>query len=255
LRTHDALVGLLCLGPKASGEPFRAEDRALLVTLSGHLAAIVRNVQLVDDLKAQVELLQAQKAALDTLNERLQRAREEERARLAADLHDEPLQTALRPQRQIIAYGRHDAARADHIALTDTLVDQMRAICTAVGPAALDELGLAADLEVLALELGAHSGVPILLDADPELKELALSPDTKLLLYRAAQEALHNALRHACARIIQITLRRHADTVQLRVADDGAGFAVPAHMDALGTVGRLGLAGSASPRRRDREPS
>ena len=221
----------------------KLETRNLLATLSGHLAAVVRNVQLVDDLQAQVALLEGQKAALDTLNERLQRAHEEERAHLAADLHDEPLQTALRLQRLLIADGRHDAATAHHIALGDALVDQLRAICTAVRPAALDELGLAADLEVLALELGAHSGIPILLDADPELKELALSPDTKLLLYRAAQEALHNALRHACARIIQITLRRDAETVQLRVADDGAGFAVPAHMDALVAVGRLGLAG------------
>src|SRR2546421_3936201 len=221
----------------------KLETRNLLATLSGHLAAVVRNVQLVDDLQAQVALLEGQKAALDTLNERLQHAREEERAHLAADLHDEPLQTALRLQRLLIAEGCHDAATAHHIALGDTLVDQLRAICTVGRPAALDELGLAADLEVLALELGAHSGIPILLDADPELKELALSPDTKLLLYRAAQEALHNALRHACARIIQITLRRDAETVQLRVADDGAGFAVPAHMDALVAVGRLGLAG------------
>jgi signal transduction histidine kinase len=112
-----------------------------------------------------------------------------------------------------------------------------------VRPAALDDLGLAAALEVLALEIGTHSGVPILLDADLDLKELALSADTRLLLYRAAQEALNNALRHACPTGIQITLRRDADTVQLRVADDGAGFAVPEHMDALVAVGHLGLAG------------
>src|SRR2546423_3407467 len=58
----------------------KLETRNLLATLSGHLAAVVRNVQLVDDLQAQVALLEGQKAALDTLNERLQHAREEERA-------------------------------------------------------------------------------------------------------------------------------------------------------------------------------
>jgi signal transduction histidine kinase len=81
-------------------------------------------------------------------------------------LHDEPLQTALRLQRLLIADGRPDAVTAHHIALTDALVDQLRAICTGGRPAALDELGLAAALEVLASELGAHSGIPILLDAD-----------------------------------------------------------------------------------------
>jgi len=99
LRTHDVLVGHLCLGPKATGEPFRAEDRALLATLSGHLAAIVRNAHLVDDLRGQARTLNA-------LNERLSRTQEEERARLAADLHDEPLQTALSLQRQIAIDGR-----------------------------------------------------------------------------------------------------------------------------------------------------
>jgi signal transduction histidine kinase len=62
-------------------------------------------------------------------------------------------------------------------------------------------------------------------------------------MYRAAQEALKIALRHARPTGIQITLRRDADTVQLRVADDGAGFAVPEHMDALVAVRHLGLAG------------
>src|SRR2546430_10221308 len=78
LHTLGTLVGHLCLGPKASGEPFRAEDRALLATLSGHLAAIVRSVQLVDDLQAKVALLEAQKAALHTLNQRLQQPHDEE---------------------------------------------------------------------------------------------------------------------------------------------------------------------------------
>ncbi len=110
LRTHDAVAGHLCLGPKATGEPFRDEDRALLATLSGHLAAIVRNAQLVDDLRGKV-------CALDALNERLQRVQEEERARLAADLHDEPLQTALTLQRQIAIDGRNRATTARHIAV------------------------------------------------------------------------------------------------------------------------------------------
>lgn len=87
LQTRNELVGYLCLGPKLSGEPFRPEDYALLTTLSGHLAAIVRNAQLVDELRAQIGLLQAQKATLNTLNERLQYAHEEERARIGADLH------------------------------------------------------------------------------------------------------------------------------------------------------------------------
>jgi len=243
LRTHDRLVGHLCLGPKRSGEPFRAEDRALLSTLSGQLAALVRNAQLVDELRAQIGLLRAREAALDTLNERLQHAQEEERARLAADLHDEALQTALHLRHRLLGDGQGRAAAAGHVAVAEAVIDQLRLVCTTVRPPALDELGLAAALEALALDLGAGLTVPILLDADPEVTELALSPAVELVLYRAAQEALNNALRHARPATIRITLRREDGAVQLSVCDDGDGFAVPERLDTLAAAGHLGLAG------------
>ncbi len=63
------------------------------------------------------------------------------------------------------------------------------------------------------------------------------------MLYRAAQEALTNSLRHGRAREVMITLQRHGDTVRLCVADDGVGFAVPARLDELAQRGHLGLAG------------
>ncbi len=195
LRTPDAVVGHLCLGPKASGEPFRAEDHALLATLSGHLAALVRNTQFADELRAQVDLLEAQRATLDTLNERL------ERAHLVADIHDEPLQTALYLRRQLTADGRGRAATAQHLALSQALVNQLHALCTAVRPAALDELGLAGAIEILALDLteraGADAGVSIRLDIDAEFAGAPLPPGADVVLYRTAQEALNNSLRHA----------------------------------------------------------
>jgi signal transduction histidine kinase len=190
LRIQNMVLGHLCLGPKATGEPFRAEDHALLSTLSGHLAAIVQNADLIDELQLKL-------ATLDSLNERLHRAQEEERARFAAEIHDEPIQTALHLQRRIATDGHNRAAAVQHVALTELLVGQLRAICLAVRPAALDELGLAAALELLALDLGEQSGIPILLDADPLLEDMPLAPVAELVLYRAAQEAVNNALRHA----------------------------------------------------------
>ncbi len=236
LRTHDVLVGHLCLGPKATGEPFRSEDRALLVTLSGHLAAIVRNAQLVADLRGKVQ-------ALDALNERLSRTQEEERARLAADLHDEPLQTALSLQRQIAIDGRDRATTTRHIAISQDLIAQLRALCTATRPPALDHLGLHAALDQLARDRGVRTGIPITVDADPEIMELDVPAAAELVLYRAAQEALNNCLRHARPRAVRITLCRQGDGVQLDVADDGVGFAVPAHFEDLALSGHLGLAG------------
>ncbi len=159
LRTHEALVGHLCLGPKASGEPYGADDRALLATLSGHLAAIVRNIQLVADLRATIADLRAQRRAVEALNGRLERTREEERARLAADLHDEPLQTALDIQRRLAAAQAQLPAAAAYGARLQTLIDQLRALCVRMRPAALDQLGLHAALDLLAMDVGERSDI------------------------------------------------------------------------------------------------
>jgi len=245
LRTPDAVVGHLCLGPKASGEPFRAEDHALLATLSGRLAALVRNAHLVGALRAQVGLLEAQKATLDMLNERLQRAHEEERIHLVADIHDESLQTAIHLRRQLAADER--TVTAQHLALSQALVNQLHALCTAVRPPALDELGLAGAIEVLALDLTERAGpdadVSIRLDIDARFAGAPLPSGADIVLYRAAQEGLNNSLRHARPRVIDLTLRRHADVVRLSVVDDGMGFAAPTQMDDLTAAGHLGLVG------------
>lgn len=243
LQTHDTMVGHLCLGPKASGEPFGDGDRALLATLSGHLAAIVRNAQLVDDLRAKVRALEAQRATLDTLNERLQGAREEERTSLAADIHDEPLQTALHLQRQLAVVAERDPVLRPYVALGQIVVDQLRAVCTAMRPAALDDLGLAAALDMLALEQSERGGVPIRLETDAALSDAMLAPEAAVVLYRAAQEAITNCLRHARPRTIWMSLMCYGDTVRLRVADDGVGFAVPDNWAPLAAEGHLGLAG------------
>ncbi len=110
-------------------------------------------------------------------------------------------------------------------------------------PAALDHLGLNAALDQLTREGSARTGVSILLDADPEIAELGLSPTLQLVLYRATQEALNNSLRHAHPRTVHVSLQRHEDGIQLRVSDDGDGFTVPARFDALVTEGHLGLVG------------
>jgi signal transduction histidine kinase len=156
------------------------------------------------------------------LNDRLQHVQDEERTRLAADLHDEALQTALYLQRQLATGDHNRTATAEQLALSDTLVDQLHRVCEAMWPAALDGLGIVAALEVMSLELGNRTGTPI---------------------YRTAQEALNNALRHAHPTCLWITLYRSRNSVILRVADDGTGFIVPASMDSLAVAGHLGLAG------------
>ena len=230
-----ATVGYICLGPKASGQPFRRQDTALLSSFSGYVAAIVRNTQLVDELRAKV-------TALDSLNERLQRAQEQERALLSAEIHDEPLQTALHLQRKL-ASGEHAQRRGEHVLLSQTLVSQLRRVCTAMRPATLEDLGLPAALDALAQEQSDRTHLPIMLTIDAALIDLTLAPALELVVYRAAQEAINNSLRHANPSLITIALNRRDQTVQLLVTDDGCGFVVPAPLSSLVMQQHLGLAG------------
>ncbi len=235
LLIQGTIVGYICLGPKVSGEPFRREDRDLLSTLSGHVAAIVCTEQLVDVLRSKVD-------ALNMLNEQLERAQEAERARLSADIHDEPLQTALQLQRALTNPTSQQSA-ASPLILSQTLVKQLRQVCTTMRPATLDHLGLIAALDALTQEQSEYSNVPITLNLDSSVVDLALTPDAELVLYRAAQEAINNSLRHANPSTIQVVLRQQDDTIELLVSDDGHGFIVPSHLSSLVAHKHLGLAG------------
>ncbi|MDQ2741532.1 MAG: GAF domain-containing sensor histidine kinase [Chloroflexota bacterium] len=235
LMARDSLVGYLCLGPKISGEPFRDVDRDLLATLSGHLATLIRNAQLTDELSLKVQ-------TLDVLNERLEHARDEERAKLAADLHDEPLQMAIELGRQLRrAGGQSDNGSLS--ALSKELASRLRTICTTARPPVLDDLGLSAALDLLVADAARRTAHSIGLDADAEVVQGIVSSEVELTLYRAAQEALSNCLRHSQARAIRVSLHLAENGVRLRVVDDGIGFAVASSLDNLAATGHLGLAG------------
>ncbi|MFP4438545.1 MAG: GAF domain-containing sensor histidine kinase [Chloroflexaceae bacterium] len=236
LRTHNTVVGHLCLGPKTTDELFRRADRDLLTTLSGQLGAILHTNQLIAELRAQV-------GQLDALNTQIQHAREAERARIAADLHDEPLQTALNLHRHLAQPRPDQPPGAAAASLCNTLITQLRQTCTGMHPPALEDLGLAGALDGLALECTRHSRVPVLLTIDPDLAEQTLPADLELVLYRATQEATNNALRHAHPHSIHIRLRQAGAMVQLAVIDDGCGFAVPSSFFEYVRQGHLGLAG------------
>jgi signal transduction histidine kinase len=116
-----------------------------------------------------------------------------------------------------------------------TEIANLRALISELRPAALDELGLVAAIEGLARRAREVEG----LDATTELEldEEALDAELKTAVYRLVQEALTNVAKHARAQNVAVTVRQEEGAVQVRVADDGAGF------DALEPTGGFGLAG------------
>jgi signal transduction histidine kinase len=173
-------------------------------------------------------------------------AAEEERARIARELHDVTLQglSAAIRRLELVPQAR---AEADSLRV---IADELRAVTIELRPPMLDDLGLAATLDYLA-EQATGSGVEVRTQIIDETGIDAASrppASVELALYRIAQEALANALRHARADTIVITARSRRRAIELEVADDGLGLRPEDQRRAMGQ-GRLGLA---SMRRRAR---
>lgn len=176
------------------------------------------------------------------------RVQEEERRRLARELHDGLGQnlTALRHRLDALVAHTDPAsaagkALAEARQLCDTTLQDTRALSRLLRPQILDDLGLAAALQWLCRSTGETAGVTVELEIGAEVEP----PDGDLatLLFRVAQEALTNAVKHAQARRISVGLAQRERRLLLTVVDDGRGCDA-AEALAQGSIGRSsGLAG------------
>jgi two-component system sensor histidine kinase UhpB len=166
-------------------------------------------------------------------------AQEAERLRVARELHDEIGQTltAVTLQAERAAHGDSELAQALR-AVADGVresLDEVRRIARELRPEALDDLGLVNALIALCTRMGAQGGPRI--ERDLQAKLPPLSPDVELVIYRVAQEALTNALRHSGARNAKVSLTADAEFVALAVTDDGKGLPTPLPAGTAGIAG------------------
>ncbi len=153
-------------------------------------------------------------------------AQEQERRRVAQDLHDEIGQSLTAVVLQLDRLAR---AAPDHLGdelgeareAARSSLDEVRQIAQRLRPEALDELGLPSALMALAERVCDQGGVRVVHRIDEGLPRL--TPETELAIYRVAQESLTNVLRHASASEVVVTLRGDAEGITLSVADDGVG--------------------------------
>ena len=167
-------------------------------------------------------------------------AQERERARVARDLHDEVNQ-ALTGLLLRLEAAREKAPPglagelAEIRALASQAMQELLALARQLRPTALDDLGLEAALAGNVRELTNQGAVEATFEADGELA--ALPENAQLVVYRVAQEALSNAVRHSGAEHVRVSLRRENGTAALSVADDGRGFTFDQATDGLGIAG------------------
>jgi signal transduction histidine kinase len=179
---------------------------------------------------------------ITALNERLMNAQEQERIRIAGELHDGVMQDLLAVSMMLGTAKRRVAGNSDAQNTIDKAQDKLiragtdiRQLSHDLHPPALQHAGLPEAVRAYCEQFSAASGIPVACEADDTVLEL--SRGAALALFRIVQEALGNAAKHAAARQIAVRLLRSNGAVSLRVWDDGVGFD-PA---GLSTSGGLGL--------------
>ncbi len=183
---------------------------------------------------------------LARLSNRLMQAQEEERARVSRDLHDDLGQslTALRLQLTTLQLTAPAPLLSELIEGVDQSIEQVRALAYDLRPPELDALGLSHALRRHLERRAAAAGLTLTL-----CDELAAPPlplDEAEVVFRVAQEALTNVIRHAHATRVEVRLwRSAADDLCLEVVDDGAGVEPPSDTPHRALGGGLGLLGAA----------
>ncbi len=241
LLSRNRPLGVLNLA-LPEGQPFTVEQLELA-------SAIGRQVGTAVDAELQrhrwmTELAQRE-ALRGQLLERVLAAQEEERRRIARELHDEASQalTSLMVGLRLLEREAHRPAEvvariAELKRMADGVLENLHRLAMDLRPASLDHLGLVAALRQYAEECSQRYGLTVQFEAIG-MDDERLPPAMETAIYRIVQEALTNVARHARATRADVLLERRADRVITVVEDDGVGFDLSSAMQ----NGRLGLFG------------
>jgi signal transduction histidine kinase len=176
---------------------------------------------------------------------RLLAAHEEERAWVAREVHDDAVQRLAVLQHELRELQRPEAslspAQRHHLeGITGEVEDlsmSLRQLAHRLHPAAIEQLGLVPALQQLAGEVTRSSGIPIEVRCPPDGPRLPT--DRTLALFRIAQEALGNAIRHSGASVVSVAIETTAEQLELRIEDNGRGFDAAA--ERTGGIGLIGI--------------
>jgi two-component system CheB/CheR fusion protein len=230
----------------------RAEEALLRAheELEGRVAERTADLARANEsLRAEVAERRLAEQARNELLRRLVVVQEEERVRIARELHDQMGQqlTALKLGLESFeGPPPEDANRAERwrrmLALTRQIGHDMHRIAWELGPAALEEIDLPTALSNYAEEWSGHCGVPVQFQCTGPW-EGRLPPQVETTLYRVVQEALTNVAKHAKASRLSLILNRRADDILVIIEDDGVGFDVENGTESTRSGPRLGLVG------------
>ena len=237
---REAVLGFVELHNKAGGhEPFSWSDAHFLEALANSTAISLYNAHLLDALETQRARLQALAARNLTLLE-------DERQRIARELHDEAGQVLIGIKLELQVLAKKISSIAPELRdgvdqlrrQVNGATSQIKAISQALRPPILDELGLDVALSRVISDAQKRAGIPFYFDTDN--LETRLPEPVETACYRIVQEALTNIIRHAQAAQAWLTLTADRHQVALSIQDDGCGFDTTDQLAQAG-LGLLGM--------------
>jgi signal transduction histidine kinase len=192
--------------------------------------------------RIRLRIVETHEHEISALNERMMKAQEQERIRIAGELHDGVMQQMLAVTMMLGTTKRKAAGNAEIQASIEKIQQKLiqagtdiRQLSHGLHPPVLQDEGLPGALRAYCEQFGSASGIPVVCEAEESAREL--SRGAALALFRITQEALGNAAKHGLAKHIDVRLARTAGSLALTVSDDGVGF----DRSRLSTSGGLGL--------------
>ena len=240
------VLGYFDIRNKQDGEGFTIGDQEMLMALAPAASIAIQNALAYQQRLATVAELKESSRQLQALAANLESAREEERTRIARELHDQ-LGQALTAMKFDLAWltdrlAQKDVTLAEKAKTVttqmDTMIKTVRRISTELRPGMLDDLGLAASIEWQARDFEKRTGIMCVVHVPTE--ELSLTRAQSIAVFRIFQEALTNVARHAGAQLIEVSLETTPEALTLQVQDDGRGIQVQ-EIAGLHSLGLLGM--------------
>jgi signal transduction histidine kinase len=234
VRAKGQIFGNLYLTEKEGSTEFTDEDERLAIAFAAQAGVAVENARLYEEARqrAEIEAELAETRVRSELRDQtlkaVIRAQEEERRRVARELHDSAGQALMSILLGLKIVGQErtlQEARGRLADLRDVVAiaaDEVQRIVRELRPSVLDDVGLPAALERYAEDLGQRTG--LVLNLAIELNDQRLDPEIETVVYRVAQEALTNVVKYANATSVDLALHERGDVYVLSVTDDGEGF-------------------------------
>ncbi len=248
-----AVIGLW-FGVRQVVQPLQALEKKATELGWGDFEAIEQPVGGINEIqRLQAELIHmARKVRLAQQNLRgylgaVTTGQEEERRRLARDLHDDTIQSliALNQQIQLAQLAAEDVDMLSKLQEMQRMAEQtvadLRRLTRDLRPIYLEDLGLTPALDMLARDSSRSMTIPVTFETTGQVRRL--SPEVELAFYRMAQEGLSNVARHAQAGSARLCLDFGVEAITLSVEDDGVGFDVPESPAEMAPAGHYGLLG------------